>query len=461
MDVPVTMPQLGESVTEGTVTRWLKGVGESVEADEPLLEVSTDKVDTEIPSPASGILQSILVQEDETVDTGTQLATITESAPAAAPPAAPPPLAPVAQPIAATPQPVASVPHPVAPARTHAGVAHRGRTGSGGYVTPFVRTLAREHGVDLASLRPSRTGDRIRRNDVLAAARPAPQAPLAPVPQTAATPPVPQTAVGSPVPQVAVAPPIPQVAVTQPVSQGARAGAVAEMGAARRAFAAGALESLRTSAHLTTVVEVDVTETVRACEAAAASFRAREGVELTLRPFLALAALSALKAHPLLGARVDLDRKVIVHPDGTHLAVTVDMPGGPVAPVVRDAGHLNLAGLARALDDLGERARTGRLVPDDLGGATFTLDDRSAEGALFGTAVIAQPQVAVLGAGAVTRRPVAVAHPELGEVVAVRSMLYLALTYDHRLIDGADAARFLTAVAERLADGGPTTGPGI
>ncbi|TYB48907.1 2-oxo acid dehydrogenase subunit E2 [Actinomadura chibensis] len=415
MDVPVTMPQLGESVTEGTVTRWLKGAGDSVEADEPLLEVSTDKVDTEIPSPAAGILRSILVQEDETVDTGTQLATITEAVPAAALPAVPPP-----------PAPVARTPHPVAPDRGN-GVAVRSRARSGGYVTPFVRTLAREHGVDLASLRPSRSGDRVRRGDVLAAARP----PHPPQP-----------------------PPI------APVPQAVRGGAVVGIGPARRAFAASALESLRTSAHLTTVVEADVTETVRSCEAAAASFRAREGVELTLRPFLALAALSALRAHPILGARVDLDRKEIVHPDGTHLAVPVDTPDGPVAPVIRDAGRLNLAGLARALDDLHDRARTGRLAPEELSGATFTLDDRSAEGALFATAVIAQPQVAVLGAGAVTRRPVAVAHPALGEVVAVRSMLCLALTYDHRLIDGADAARFLTAVAERLADGGPATGPG-
>jgi pyruvate dehydrogenase E2 component (dihydrolipoamide acetyltransferase) len=231
-----------------------------------------------------------------------------------------------------------------------------------------------------------------------------------------------------------------------------------EIGPARRAFAASLLESLRTSAHLTTVVEADVTETVRSCEDAAASFRAREGVELTLRPFLASAALKALRAYPVLGARADLDRKVVVHPDGTHLAITVGTPQGPVSPVIRNAGDLSLTGLARAMDALDERARTGRLAPEDLSGATFTLDDRSAEGALFSTAVIAQPQVAVLGTGAVTRRPVAVAHPLLGEVVAVRSMLCLALTYDHRLIDGADAARFLAAVTECLEDRGRTAG---
>ncbi|WP_131737054.1 2-oxo acid dehydrogenase subunit E2 [Actinomadura roseirufa] len=422
MAVPVTMPQLGESVTEGTVTRWLKGVGESVEADEPLLEVSTDKVDTEIPSPAAGILHSILVQEDETVETGTQLAVIREAVPSSE---APPPPPPAPRP-ARAPRPAVSVPHPVASARDHRAA------GSGTYVTPFVRTLAREHGVDLASLRPGRSGDRIRRDDVLRAAR-SPRGP-----------------------QEAPAPPAP-VAERAPAEQ-PRAGTVVEIGPARRAFAASALESLRTSAHLTTVVEADVTEAVRSCEAAAASFHAREGVDLTLRAFLALAALSALRAHPILGARADLDRKEIVHPDGTHLAITVGTPRGPVSPVVRNAGDLNLAGLARAIDDLGDRARTGRLAPEHLNGATFTLDDRSAEGALFSTAVIAQPQVAVLGAGAVTRRPVAVAHPVLGEVVAVRSMLHLALTYDHRLIDGADAARFLAAVTAHL--GRPAAGLG-
>ncbi|SNR56701.1 2-oxoglutarate dehydrogenase, E2 component, dihydrolipoamide succinyltransferase [Actinomadura mexicana] len=470
MAVPVTMPQLGESVTEGTVTRWLKRVGEHVEADEPLLEVSTDKVDTEIPSPAAGILQAILVQEDETVDTGTQLATIAQTDPATAPPAGPqvdrpspsrrpihpnhrppipssaapsPPLAapPPPRPVAPAAQPVAPAPQPAAPARNPGGVAQRGRADSGAYVTPFVRTLAREHGVDLASLRAARNGDRIRRDDVLRAAR-SPRAS-----QAALTPPVPRTTPALPVPVAERAP-----------ARDERGGTVVDIGPARRAFAASLLESLRTSAHLTTVVEADVTETVRSCEAAAASFRAREGVELTLRPFLASAVLEALKAYPVLGARADLDRKVIVHPDEAHLAITVGTPQGPVSPVIRNAGDLNLAGLARALDDLDERARTGCLVPENLSGATFTLDDRSAEGALFSTAVIAQPQVAVLGTGAVTRRPVAVAHPLLGEVVAVRSVLCLALTYDHRLIDGADAARFLAAVTERLQGGSLTAG---
>ncbi|MBT2212266.1 2-oxo acid dehydrogenase subunit E2 [Actinomadura sp. NEAU-AAG7] len=423
------MPQLGESVTEGTVTRWLKQVGEYVEADEPLLEVSTDKVDTEIPAPASGILQAILVQEDETVDTGTPIATITEAErPAAAPapppvptppPAPTPPSAPTPPP---APQPVAA--GAVQAAAVHNGGVRRGRAASGAFVTPFVRGLAREHGVDIATLRPAKDGDRIRRGDVLRAARP---------------------------PRPAPAPPAP--AAVEP--HGRR---FEELSPARRAFAAGLMESMRTSAHLTTVVEVDVTGTVRACEAAAASFRAREGVELTLRPFLALAALGALRAYPVLGARVDPDRKAVVHPDGAHLAIKVDTERGPVAPVVRDAGDLNLAGLARAIADLTERARDGRLGPEDLSAATFTLDDQGAGGALFSTAVIAQPQVAVLGAGAVVRRPVAVAHPALGDVVVVRSMLHLALTYDHRVIDGADAARFLTAARERLESGGLAAG---
>ncbi len=459
MAVPVTMPQLGESVTEGTVTRWLKQVGEHVEADEPLLEVSTDKVDTEIPAPASGVLQSISVHEDETVSTGTELARITalDRAPAAVP--APPASSPKPP---TPPEPVETPPAPAAPHRTGAPGTRR----SGGYITPFVRRLAFEHGVDLTSVRPARPGDRIRRQDVLAARKnqdqAAPTPPDAPSPTLPPQNPSPLAPAPSPVASAtssaalmsgsAAAVPSPVAGRVPEVEEGVR-GTTGALSPARRAIAARVTESLRTSAHLTTVVEVDVTKIVELCESAGERFRAREGVELTPRPIIAMAALAALKESPEINCRVDPDAGVIVHPDGQHLAVTVEVPGGTVTPVLRDAGSLNLAGLAHGLAELAERARAGRLAPADLAGGTFTLADAGAAGTLFATAVIDQPQVAVLCTGAVGRRPVVVRSPALGEVVAVRSMIHLALTYDHRIIDGADAARFLTRVKERLETG--------
>ncbi|MEO3830021.1 2-oxoglutarate dehydrogenase, E2 component, dihydrolipoamide succinyltransferase [Actinomadura sp. B10D3] len=439
MAVPVTMPQLGESVTEGTVTRWLKQVGEHVEADEPLLEVSTDKVDTEIPAPVSGVLRSISVQEDETVATGTELARIGAAErvpePAAATVPGPPPASPAAGPApASAAPPVPAGTPPAAPASHRTGAPGRRRTG-GGHITPFVRRLAFEHGVDLASVRPAKPGDRIRRQDVLAARKSRDEA----VPASPAGP----------------------VAGRGPEAEGGVRGTTGVMDPARRALAARLKESLRTSAHLTTVVEADVTKIVEWCASAGERFRAREGIELTPRPFLALAALAALAESPEINCRVDPEAGVIVHPDGRHLAVTVDVPGGTVKPVIRDAASLNLAGLAHALADLSERARAGRLDPAELTGGTFTLADTGAAGALFATAVIDQPQVAVLCTGAIGRRPVVVRTPALGEVVAVRSMVHLALTYDHRVIDGADAARFLERVRKRLETGDLPVGPGL
>lgn len=385
MPVSVTLPALGESVQEGTITRWLKQEGDRVEADEPLVEVSTDKVDTEIPAPASGVLLKIKVREDETVSVGTELA-----AAQAAPPAAPA----QAAPSAAAKQP--------APA----------------YVTPLVRKLAAEHGVDLSTVKGTGVGGRIRKQDVLDAAK-AKQAAQAP----------------------AAAEPSPLRGRTEKMSR------------LRQVIAKRMVESLQTAAQLTTVVEVDVTNVARLRERAKKEFEAREGVKLTFLPFFAKAALEALKQHPKLNAVIDTEANTVTYHEAEHLGIAVDTERGLLVPVIHNAGDLNLTGLARKIADVAERTRTNRVSPDELSGGTFTITNTGSRGALFDTPIINQPQVAILGTGAVVKRPVVVSDPELGEAIAIRSMVYLALTYDHRLIDGADAARFLTTVKQRLEEG--------
>jgi pyruvate dehydrogenase E2 component (dihydrolipoamide acetyltransferase) len=568
MSVSVSMPQLGESVTEGTVTRWLKKEGERVEADEPLLEVSTDKVDTEIPSPVAGILRGITVAEDETVAVGAELAVIDENgaqapsegdagagpeaqpepaAPAAAaespaddgyssagqepapqpaaeagnpypaaggyqsgeqqtavyeqpaayeavgygspgaadpesveePPAGPapdqgqpagapqeqaaaaaPPVSdiwrraePAPAPPAQAPAPVQQAPAPQAPPQPGApadgGPARAGSplgTADGPYVTPLVRKLAAEHGVDLATVTGTGVGGRIRKQDVVDAARvrreaidAAQQSAAADGQAAAGQAPAGQQAQGSP---------------SRPAIEPSHLrGRTERMSRARQLIARRMVESLQTSAQLTTVVEVDVTAIARLRERAKADFEAREGVKLTFLPFFALAAVEALKVHPRLNASIEPDGNQVTYHDAEHLGIAVDTERGLMVPVIRNAGDLNVGGLARKIADLASRTRGSQVSPDDLAGGTFTLTNTGSRGALFDTPIINQPQVGILGTGTVVRRPVVVQDAALGEVIAVRSMVYLALSYDHRLVDGADAARFLGTVKTRLEEG--------
>jgi pyruvate dehydrogenase E2 component (dihydrolipoamide acetyltransferase) len=609
MSVSVSMPQLGESVTEGTVTRWLKKEGERVEADEPLLEVSTDKVDTEIPSPVSGVLRGITVAEDETVAVGAELAVIDETGAEADAPAAPqaaaapqysdqppapqyaeqppasqygeqppapqyadqppapqygeqppapqygaqpaaaqygeqpaaaeygqqpaapqgvplagppadlggqagsrapvpqaqpeqPPVQPAAAPAdpgqapgswqawtppqrpgPASATPPAQPAPPPAPAAAAAEQAPPGPAGNGPaqlaspgmtsadgpYVTPLVRKLAAEHGVNLAALAGTGVGGRIRKQDVLDAARtvrgtaeapprpaqfPQPgQLPQPPAPPAAPAPPAPAQA--APAAQGAPAAPTagPTAPTRRPVEPSALRGTTEPMSRARQLIARRMVESLQTSAQLTTVVEADVTAISRLRDRAKADFEAREGVKLSFLPFFALAAVEALKVHPRLNAIIDPNGSQVTYHDAEHLGVAVDTARGLMVPVIRNAGDLNVGGLARKIADLAQRTRAGQVSPDDLAGGTFTLTNTGSRGALFDTPIINQPQVAILGTGTVVKRAVVMEDPALGEVITVRSMVYLALTYDHRLVDGADAARFLTTVKARLEEG--------
>jgi pyruvate dehydrogenase E2 component (dihydrolipoamide acetyltransferase) len=514
----VTMPALGESVTEGTVTRWLESEGDTVELDEPLLEVSTDKVDTEIPSPAAGVVSKILVQEDEVVPVGGDLAVIggegggggeagggDQAAAARAPaqpsaeqeapsaeqeapsavqqaPAAQEPAQPSAEPGAAKPSSEqeapaqataeqgtqaasqasssgdgagggattapadASAPEAAAPATATAPASSTATRGSddGGtdessaYVTPLVRKLAAQHSVDLASLTGTGIGGRIRKQDVLdaadkakaAAAQPEAPAPAAPSPPSA------PAASGTP---------------SAPAAASPKRGTTEKMSRLRKVIAQRMVESLQVSAQLTTVVEVDLTKVARLRARAKSEFERREGVKLSYLPFLALAAVEALKTHPNVNASVEGDE--IVYHGQENLAIAVDTEKGLIVPVVKNAGDLNIAGLARAIADLADRTRSNKITPDDLAGGTFTITNTGSRGALFDTPIINQPQVAILGTGALVKRPVVVTDADGGETIAVRSMMYLALSYDHRIVDGADAARFLGAMKTRLEEG--------
>jgi 2-oxoglutarate dehydrogenase E2 component (dihydrolipoamide succinyltransferase) len=432
----VLLPALGESVTEGTVTRWLKKVGEAVAADEPLVEVSTDKVDTEIPAPAGGIVLAIRVPEDTTVAVGTELAVIGDAGalPGDATPApAPAPAAAAAPTPAPAPAPMpAAVPAPApAPAAAPAVASAAAPAGADdeAYVTPLVRKLAADKGVDLAVVVGTGVGGRIRKQDVLAAAEraaaPAAAAPVASAPAAVTTPPAASAGMRG---------------TTQPLSR------------LRRVIAERMVESLQVSAQLTTVVEVDVTRIAALRDRAKADFEAREGVKLTFLPFFAKAAVEALAAYPSLTASIDQAAGTVTYHGEVNLGVAVDTDRGLLVPVVRDAGDLSVAGLARRITDLADRTRTNRVSPDELSGGTFTLTNTGSRGALFDTPIINQPQVAILGTGSVVKRPIVISDSG-SDVIAIRSMVYLALTYDHRLVDGADAARFLTAVRARLEEG--------
>ena len=431
----ITMPALGESVSEGTVTRWLKNVGDSVAVDEALLEVSTDKVDTEIPSPVAGTLLAIDVAVDTTVPVGARLGLIGAAGGAVAAPATPAPAAPVAAPVVAAPvtpppAPVVAAPvtaAPVTPPPAPAASATPVSQPADAYVTPLVRKLASELGVNLAQVKGTGIGGRIRREDVEALARPA-----APAASTA----VASTPSAAKPPVVAVSP---------------LRGTTVTMSRLRKVIAARMVESLQVSAQLTTVVEVDVTKIARLRERAKASFEAREGVKLSFLPFFAVAVCEALKQHPVLNSSVEGDQ--ITYHGAEHLGIAVDTERGLLVPVIANAGDLNMGGIARKISDLAARTRDNKVTPDELGGGTFTLTNTGSRGALFDTPIINQPQVAILGLGAVVKRPMVVRGEDGGETIAIRSMVYLGLSYDHRVVDGADAARFLVTLKERLEGG--------
>ncbi len=429
----ITMPALGESVSEGTVTRWLKGVGDSVAVDEALLEVSTDKVDTEIPSPVAGTIISIDVPVDSTVPVGARLAVIGgagASAPAA--PVVTPPAAPVAAPVVVAPPapaPVVSTPAPVAPPAPIAASAPVAQP-TDAYVTPIVRKLANDLGVNLASVKGTGIGGRIRKEDVESAA-----------PKSAA-----------PASTAAAAPAPAQRSTTAPViATSPLRGTTVTMSRLRKVIAARMVESLQVSAQLTTVIEVDVTKIARLRDRSKATFEAREGVKLSFLPFFAVAVCEALKQHPVLNSSVEGDQ--IIYHGAEHLGVAVDTERGLLVPVIHNAGDLNMGGIARKISDLAARTRDNKVTPDELGGGTFTLTNTGSRGALFDTPIINQPQVAILGLGAVVKRPMVVKGEDGGETIAIRSMVYLGLSYDHRVVDGADAARFLVTLKERLEGG--------
>ncbi|WP_460568859.1 2-oxoglutarate dehydrogenase, E2 component, dihydrolipoamide succinyltransferase [Humibacter soli] len=498
MSESVSLPALGESVTEGTVTRWLKNVGDRVEVDEPLLEVSTDKVDTEIPSPVAGIIEQILVQEDETVEVGTALVTIgdgsgaqdaapaapaeaapapeaapAQEAPAPAAPAeaapaqpapvqeapaqpapapqeqpapqpvqpapvaeapaqAPAPAAPVAQPAPAAPSvpaapaaPAAAAPAPAAPAAapvapTAPEPTVSGSHAGGGYVTPIVRKLANEQGVDLNTVTGTGVGGRIRKEDVLSAGTGA-----------------------------AVAAAAPTAPASTKLETSPLRGTVQPMSRLRKVVADRAVVSMQNSAQLTTVVEVDVTKVAALRTRVKGDFEKATGTKLSFLPFFTLAAAEALKAYPVINATVDGEN--IVYPDHENISIAVDTERGLLTPVVREASTLNIAQLSQQIADLAQRTRDNKLKPDELAGGTFTVTNTGSRGALFDTPLVFLPQVAILGTGIVSKKPVVV-QTDGGDAIAVRSTVYLALSYDHRIVDGADAARFLVAVKNRLEE---------
>ncbi|MGE9693477.1 2-oxoglutarate dehydrogenase, E2 component, dihydrolipoamide succinyltransferase [Streptomyces sp. NRRL F-5630] len=462
----VVLPALGESVTEGTVTRWLKEVGDSVEADEPLLEVSTDKVDTEIPSPAAGVLLEITVAEDETAEVGAKLAVIGQpgAAPAAEPaPAQPAPAqeapkqeapkqeapkqeapkqeAPAPQPApqqaapapAPAAQPAAPAPAPAQPApAAQAPASAASASDEGAYVTPLVRKLAHEQGVDLSTVKGSGVGGRIRKQDVLAAAEAA-KAQAQPAPAAAA----PAAPAGKQAPKLEASP---------------LRGQTVKLTRMRKVIGDNMMKALHSQAQLTTVVEVDVTRLMKLRAQAKDAFAAREGVKLSPMPFYVKAAAQALKAHPVVNARLNEDEGTVTYFDSENIGIAVDAEKGLMTPVIKGAGDLNLAGIAKKTAELAGKARGGGLTPDDMSGATFTISNTGSRGALFDTVIVPPNQVAILGIGATVKRPAVIETAE-GTVIGVRDMTYLSLSYDHRLVDGADAARYLGTVKAILEAG--------
>ncbi|MDN5813422.1 2-oxoglutarate dehydrogenase, E2 component, dihydrolipoamide succinyltransferase [Arthrobacter sp. AOP36-C1-22] len=431
----VTLPALGESVTEGTVTRWLKQVGDEVEVDEPLLEVSTDKVDTEIPSPVAGTLLEIKVNEDDTAEVGSVLAVIgSGSAPAQEAPKAEAPKeeapkqeAPKAEaPKQEAPKqeaPKAEAPKPVS---TPAPAG-----GNDGYVTPLVRRLASQNEINLSTVTGTGVGGRIRKQDVLDAVEA----------KKSAAPAAPTAGSGS-------APKAPAAVVPSSLR-----GKTEKAPRIRQVIAQRMRESLETSTQLTQVHEVDMTRVAKLRTSAKAQFQAVNGTKLTYLPFIAKAVAEALKQHPKLNAEYDEGKQEITYHDAEHLAIAVDTEKGLLVPVINNAGDLNLAGVASRIDDVAKRTRDNKIGPDELSGGTFSITNIGSVGALFDTPIINQPQVAILGTGAIVKRPMVVTGTDGDDTIAIRHMMYLSLTYDHRLVDGADAGRFLQTLRARLEEG--------
>ncbi len=461
------MPALGESVTEGTVTRWLKSVGDTVAMDEPLLEVSTDKVDTEIPAPVAGVLLEILAPTDAVVLVGAELAVIGAAngaaaptvptpapapatatpapAPATATPAPTPvpatPATPAPTPVPATPAtpaptPVAAVPAPTSPTSPAASSTSFAAdpdpaVSAGAYVTPLVRKMADELGVNLEKVTGTGVGGRIRKTDVQEAA-------AAATPQPAAA------------PKAAAAPAASSAAV---IEESPLRGRTENVSRLRKVIAQRMVESLQVSAQLTTVVEVDITRIARLRDMVKRDFESREGAKLTFMPFFVKAAVEGLKAHPIVNASMDIEAGTITYHDAEHIGIAVDTERGLLVPVMRNVGDLSIAGISRRISELADRTRKSKVAPDELSGSTFTITNTGSRGALFDTPIINQPNAAILGLGAVVKRPAVVSDETGAESIAIRSMCYLSLSYDHRFVDGADAARYLSALKARLEAG--------
>ena len=448
--VNVLLPALGESVTEGTITRWLKNVGDSVSLDEAIVEISTDKVDTELPSPAAGVIAEIKVAQDQVAAVGAVLAVISTSASAGTPPkvVAPTPSAPVVQAPVAAPKVETVITPPSAPVVEAPKVFAATNNAQDKYTTPIVRQLAREKGIDLSQVTGTGTNGRIKKEDILNASGSSAPAPA----QVVSTP----TPV-APAP-VATAQPVPTssqpAAAVKPVADTEQPlrGRIEQTTRLRRIIAERMVQSLHISAQLTSVVEVDVTKIATLRNKVKESFVAREGVKLSFLPFFAKVSVECLKEFPIVNATISADASQITYSDAIHLAVAVDTPRGLLVPVIRDAGDLSIAGLARKIQDVANRTRDNKVTPNELSGGTFTLTNTGSRGALFDTPIINQPQVAILGTGAVVKRPVVVKGSDGNDQIAIRQMVYLALTYDHRLVDGADAARFLSSMKLKLEE---------
>ncbi|HJU91766.1 MAG TPA: 2-oxoglutarate dehydrogenase, E2 component, dihydrolipoamide succinyltransferase [Pyrinomonadaceae bacterium] len=468
MSTEVVMPQMGESIAEGTITKWLKKVGERVERDEPLFEISTDKVDAEIPSPAAGTLTEVRFKEGDTVEVNTVVAVLDgdqasaaagapaakpaeeKPAEAAAPPPPPTPPPPAAEkPVAPPPPPVAPpppsppveskpapAPPPQAAPKTDGATATADelrRTKS----SPLVRKIAQEHGVDISKLEGTGLSGRVTKNDILSfiesgtSAAPAPARAAAPAPAPA---PAPQ-----PEP-VAPPPPKPQV--------GDR---VEPMSVMRKKIAEHMVLSRRTSAHVTTVYEIDMTRVAKLREQHRDDFYERTGTKLTFMPFIFEAVNKALRKFPIFNAQVSGDQ--IIYKQDINLGMAVALDWGLIVPVIKRADDLSISGLARAANDLADRARTKQLKPDEVTGGTFTITNPGVFGGLFGTPIINQPQLAILGVGKIEKRAKVLTTEDGDDFIGIRWMAYFALSFDHRVIDGADAERFLAFVKEQLEGG--------
>ncbi len=471
--VEVTLPALGESVTEGTVTRWLKEVGEQIEVDEPLLEVSTDKVDTEVPSPVAGTLLEIKVQEDEDAEVGQVLAIVGDESAAgsgdsgsdngssdesgeteaeqvedAATEADSGENTEQAA-EAKAPQKSSGSEEKSAPAKQSESAASSdsgakssdsGAKDVPGYVTPLVRKLAREKDVDLSTITGTGVGGRIRKQDVLAAAEEAAKQSEAPQVQDTGANMAPAVSRQGSEAQPAPAP-------------DAKRGTTEKAPRIRMTIAKRMRESLDVSAQLTQVTEVDMTRVAQLRQKAKDQFQKREGAKLTFMPFFAKAVAEALQAHPVLNATFKEESKEIVYNASEDIAIAVDTPRGLLVPVVKNAGDLNLGGLAKQIAEVGAAAKDGSISPDQLTGGTFTITNIGSFGALFDTPIINQPQVAILGTGTIVKRPMVLTDADGNDTIAIRHMCYLSLTYDHRLVDGADAGRFLGTLKKRLEAG--------